>query len=1045
VADFIVSPRFDRPPPVGGWLKSALGGALWEAPLYAAILAGTLNCSYLPPSRAKLDVRVHTSPDPVTAASEIPRPPLSVIVATRSLASTSNATSYAMDAFKPVPHSTLVCFVFATGTVAAAPTMTGGGLTWTRLTPNQLYNAVDTAYAFWARAGPNPASCTPTFDCTGDGATGVNMMLWSVEGADPVTSIVQSKQAAATGANPTLTFAAAMKAVNAYVSGFACQTNPPNGTAPANWTRNVNIGYNTPTSGACGASRVNGESGTTVTWTQASSNYAIWAVEIAVAAPLVVPSDDTQRNASYRPAARVVLDPRIYPQEANDGWWLAALPTWDASLNVSINDTSRNVSYIPPDRTKLNVRDTRPQDAPLRKAAVALWEADGYQPISDETRNSWRSPERAKFLLGIHDTSPAFSWLTTPLNIGDAALAVAPDDAPRNSYRFPDGKRLDVRDTEPQPAWIFSSVPPSFAAELYASIGNAQRTASYRPSNLTVVGVGRTTSGSDGGSEPAPPWDPSLSVGAADETRNAYQPAGRPSLDVRSTAPAPAWIFTALTPPWDPSLNASIDDEPRNSYFVSARASLDVRDTAPAFSWLQAALSFWNAHLSVGVDDAQRNVAGTPIDHGRPGSRYDDVLQPAWIFSSLPSGFQAHLYAGIGAQSRNASYRPSNLTVVGVGRATPGSDGGTTEQPPPVWDPALGVGIDDLGRNAYVSASRAKLDVRSVSAPAFSWLQAPDVLFYDISVNDAAWNCYLPPVRARLALGRHDTAPQPAWIFSSLPVEIPTYPPGVDQIRNSYRVGSRAGLVLGVHDTAPSFSWLWALSLWEAPLNVPINDAPRNSYVVPASAKLDVRNTAPNAGWGVVLLPVTAYTPGLDAARNSYRSDGRGKLVFGTHDTAPEISWLQVADSLWNVPFGVGVNDETRNSYRSTGRPRLVPGIHDIAPLPVWFYSIPIIPPPTYPPDNDAVRNSYSPPRRARFSFGIHDLVPEPAWLTSNVPPLKIHVWVILGSRQTAFALPFRPSVHLSARLTTVFAKPQALTVSSTSRSTTVVLPPVGG
>src|SRR5271169_388899 len=65
MSDLLISPQFDRPPQpqAGGWLKRALGGALWEAPLFAAILAASVNCAYAPPAQATLDVRSVSQPE----------------------------------------------------------------------------------------------------------------------------------------------------------------------------------------------------------------------------------------------------------------------------------------------------------------------------------------------------------------------------------------------------------------------------------------------------------------------------------------------------------------------------------------------------------------------------------------------------------------------------------------------------------------------------------------------------------------------------------------------------------------------------------------------------------------------------------------------------------------------------------------------------------------------------------------------------------------------------------------------------------------------
>lgn len=163
------------------------------------------------------------------------------------VASTTNATSYAFGAFTPSANSTLVVFVFATGTVAAG-TMSGGSLTWTRAT-SQLYNSVDTAYVFWAQTGGSPGSTTITFDCTGDGATGAVMAVVEFTGTDATIPIRQVKKSATTAANPTVTFNNALLTGNGYAAGFGMPRNPPTSAAPGSWTEIADTGYGTPTSG----------------------------------------------------------------------------------------------------------------------------------------------------------------------------------------------------------------------------------------------------------------------------------------------------------------------------------------------------------------------------------------------------------------------------------------------------------------------------------------------------------------------------------------------------------------------------------------------------------------------------------------------------------------------------------------------------------------------------------------------------------------------------------------------------------------------------
>jgi len=196
------------------------------------------------------------------------------------LATTTNATSYALGAFTPAANSVLAVLVFATNTIASG-TMTGGGLTWTQRT-SQLYNLLHTAYLFTASVGASPSSTTITFDCTGDAASGCVMMAFQVTDADTIVPVRQVQPGSGALGNPSVTFPTTLLTVNAYIAGFGIPRNPPASTPPASWTEVADTGYGTPTSGATGAYRATGETGTTVTFTSALGNWGMIAVEINI-------------------------------------------------------------------------------------------------------------------------------------------------------------------------------------------------------------------------------------------------------------------------------------------------------------------------------------------------------------------------------------------------------------------------------------------------------------------------------------------------------------------------------------------------------------------------------------------------------------------------------------------------------------------------------------------------------------------------------------------------------------------------------------------
>ena len=184
-------------------------------------------------------------------------------------ASTSNTSSYAGTAGTPAAGDLLLCFVIASDTVAAG-TMTGGGWTWNKLTSFTKNGGLDTLYVFWAFATA-ATSTTPTFDCTGDNATGCIIYCLRVTGSGG-TSIRQMNTNTGSTANPSVTMPYAILTGNGVVGFVVNGTNSAvQFTAPTSWTENAETSYNTPPNGGEVASRASGETNTTITWTNANT------------------------------------------------------------------------------------------------------------------------------------------------------------------------------------------------------------------------------------------------------------------------------------------------------------------------------------------------------------------------------------------------------------------------------------------------------------------------------------------------------------------------------------------------------------------------------------------------------------------------------------------------------------------------------------------------------------------------------------------------------------------------------------------------------
>ena len=216
-------------------------------------------------------------------------------------ASTSQATSYAGTAGTPAAGDLLIAFVLASDTTAAG-TMTGSW-TWTKLLSFTKNGGLDTFYVFWAIATA-ATSTTPTFDCTGDQATGCLIYCLRVTGDNPKIRpfIRQFKTNTGSSTNPSVTMNTAILTGNGVCGMVGNGTNSSTQfTAPTSWTENAENTYATPSNALEVASRASGETGSTITWT--NSNTTAWgAVVLEIAVDGSVPSNpvDTTPLKRYR-------------------------------------------------------------------------------------------------------------------------------------------------------------------------------------------------------------------------------------------------------------------------------------------------------------------------------------------------------------------------------------------------------------------------------------------------------------------------------------------------------------------------------------------------------------------------------------------------------------------------------------------------------------------------------------------------------------------------------------------------------------------------
>lgn len=221
--------------------------------------------------------------------SIVARAAIAVSEPTAEIASTSNTATYSFAAFTPASNAVLVIIAHASGEAITTATVTGG-LTWTQKCA-VTYNSTSRAYALWAYTGASPGSLTFTINFGADSASGVVMAIYQFTGTQNTASdpILQCATNATTAANPVATFASAMNTSDGYAAAFGLPRNPPTSTPPTSWTETHDTGHGTPTSGAAGAYRAGGETGTAVTFTSASAAYGIVAVEVCESAAALCP------------------------------------------------------------------------------------------------------------------------------------------------------------------------------------------------------------------------------------------------------------------------------------------------------------------------------------------------------------------------------------------------------------------------------------------------------------------------------------------------------------------------------------------------------------------------------------------------------------------------------------------------------------------------------------------------------------------------------------------------------------------------------------
>lgn len=228
-------------------------------------------------------------------------------------ASTSNTNSYAATAGTPAEGDLLIAFVIASDTVAPG-SFTGGGFNWKLLTSFTKNGGLDTFYIFWAIA-TSATSTTPTFNCSGDNATGCSIYVLRVTGDQSKIRpfIRQFKTNTGTTANPSVTLSEAIL-TGSGVCGLAGNgtNSAAQWTQPSSWSENSELAYNTPSNSFHVSSRASGETGSTITWTNANTTaWGAIVLEISVDGSVPFPPIDTtpkKKLARFDPKQQVPIN-----------------------------------------------------------------------------------------------------------------------------------------------------------------------------------------------------------------------------------------------------------------------------------------------------------------------------------------------------------------------------------------------------------------------------------------------------------------------------------------------------------------------------------------------------------------------------------------------------------------------------------------------------------------------------------------------------------------------------------------------------------------
>lgn len=187
------------------------------------------------------------------------------------VSSNTDATSYATGSFTPAANSLLIAIVMATGTNAAG-SFAGGSLTWTEIGTVLYSSNTCKGYAYRAQVGASPSSMTGTFDCTGDAATGCDIVMFQVTGHDtgtPIRQFLWAEDESVDVVGWTLSGGATLT-TNAYIAAVSMHGDrldwDPGPTAGGFTLTVDNQGHNAPAVTTSAGYRVNGLTASSYAW-----------------------------------------------------------------------------------------------------------------------------------------------------------------------------------------------------------------------------------------------------------------------------------------------------------------------------------------------------------------------------------------------------------------------------------------------------------------------------------------------------------------------------------------------------------------------------------------------------------------------------------------------------------------------------------------------------------------------------------------------------------------------------------------------------------